>query len=221
MTPIRTLLIEDSHDYRHVIQFAFQDDPGITFAGVFGTAEQAIRSLQNDSGSLVPDLILLDLSLPGMAGLEALPLLAALAPEARILVLTQSERADDVLTAVRLGASGYLLKSLSFQDLRQGIHTVMEGGASVDPHMARFLLEAFRPQSTTSEQSTPLSEREHEILVLISEGFLRKEIACRLDISPKTVANHIAHIFEKLNVPNSPAAIHKAHRLGLLEKPRR
>ncbi|MGJ8723910.1 MAG: response regulator [Roseibacillus sp.] len=214
----KLVLVEDSDEYRHVIQFAFRDDPAIDLVGMFGTAEQALRSLENKAACAVPDVILLDLNLPGISGLEALPELARLTPESKILILTQSENEADVLNAIRLGAAGYLLKSSSIQELRTGIESVARGGASVDPRMALFLLNTFREEQAHGD--SVLSDREREILSLISQGLARKEIAEQLNISHKTVANHIAHIFEKLNVPNSPAAINKAHQMGLLRNDR-
>lgn len=213
---IKLMLVEDSHEYRHVIEFTFRDDPVIELVGMFGTAEQALRSLENESAGRLPDVILLDLNLPGISGLKALPELARLTPESKILVLTQSENKADVLGTVKLGAAGYLLKSSSIQELRSGIESVVSGGASLDPRIAQYLLSNLRQDHAGSEGGSILSEREMEILSLISQGLARKEVAEQLDISHKTVANHIAHIFEKLNVPNSPAAIDRAHRLGLL-----
>lgn len=213
---ITLMLVEDSAEYRHVIQFAFKDDPNMELVGVFGTAEQAMRSLQNESTRIVPDIVLLDLNLPGISGLEALPDIARLAPGSKILVLTQSETEADVIGAIRLGAAGYLLKSSSVQELRSGIQIVADGGASVDPKMAMYLLDAVRDGALATNSDPAISKREMEILSLIGQGLARKEIAERLDISHKTVANHIAHIFEKLDVPNSPAAINKAHEIGLL-----
>lgn len=213
---IKLMLVEDSHEYRHVIQFAFQDDPTMDLVGVFGTAELALRSLENEATRTVPDVMLLDLNLPGISGIEALPDLVRLSPESKVLVLTQSESEADVLAAIKQGAAGYLLKSSSIQELRAGIEAIVKGGASVDPRMARYILNTFRKVPAESGEGSTLSEREMEILSLIGQGLARKEIAERLEISHKTVANHIAHIFDKLNVPNSPAAISKAHRMGLL-----
>ncbi|MDP4623910.1 MAG: response regulator transcription factor [Akkermansiaceae bacterium] len=213
---IKVMLVEDSHEYRHVIQFALQDDPTMELVGIFGTAELAIRSLQNEATRTFPDVVLLDLKLPGISGIEALPSLASLTPRSKILILTQSESEADVLAAIRLGAAGYMLKSSSIQDLKSGIQAVTKGGASVDPKMALYILNTVRNESAVLNDDSLVTEREAEILRLISQGLTRKEIAVELHISPKTVANHIAHIFEKLNVPNSPAAINKAHEMGLL-----
>jgi two-component system nitrate/nitrite response regulator NarL len=214
---IKLMLVEDSPEYRHVINFAFRDDPDVEITSQFGTAEQAMLSVRNSSTGIIPDVALLDLNLPGMSGIEALPSLAKLVPTLRIIILTQSESAADVLSAIRQGAAGYLLKSATIQEVKAGVQTVMEGGASVDAKMARYILDSLKGNDTKDDGYLPLSIRETEILALIGEGLARKEIGDKLEISPKTVANHIAHIFEKLNVPNAPSAISKAYRIGLFD----
>ncbi|MEP2776173.1 MAG: response regulator transcription factor [Luteolibacter sp.] len=212
---IKILLIEDNPEYRHVICFALQDDPRLELIDQFGTAEQALRSLQNAETRKVPDVILLDLHLPGMSGLEALPWLTEYVPDSHIIILTQSENEFDVLCSIKSGASGYLLKSSSAQEIKAGIQTVMEGGASMDPRMAIYLLDSFKRKKAPVKEDHSLSEREMEILTLISEGQARKEISQSLKISPKTVDNHIAHIFDKLGVANAPAAVARAYKTGI------
>jgi two-component system nitrate/nitrite response regulator NarL len=113
------------------------------------------------------------------------------------------------------GAAGYLLKSASVQEIKAGIQTVMEGGASLNSKMARYLLNTLKKSPKKDLTKTTLSERETEILSLISEGLVRKQIGVKLDISHKTVANHIAHIFKKLGVLNAPAAVSKAYKTCL------
>lgn len=209
------MLIEDNPEYRHVIDFSLQDDSEIELINQFGAAELALRSLENMATRTTPDVILLDLNLPGMSGIEAIPWLIKHAPDSQIIVLTQSENEADVLTAIESGAAGYLLKSTSIQGIKFGIKTVISGGASIDPKMALYILNSLKKNKTSVSKESPISEREIEILTLISNGLARKEISTALEISPKTVDNHIAHIFEKLNVQNAPAAVSKAHRLGL------
>lgn len=210
------MLVEDSQEYRDVIQFALEDDPRIELVNMFGTAELALRSLKNEKTRAVPDVMLLDLNLPGISGINALPEFIKLIPESKILILTQSECEADLFKSLKLGAVGYLLKSSSVQALRSGIEASISGGASIDPSMARYFLDNIREKTSDLLPDCDLSEREVEILRLVSQGLARKEIAESLSISPKTVANHIAHIFEKLKVPNAPAAITKAHQVGLL-----
>ncbi len=212
---IKILLVEDNPEYRHVIDFSLQDDPKLELINQFGTAEQALRSLQNTDIRKVPDVILLDLNLPGMSGLEAIPWFGKSVPESKIIILTQSENEADVLSSIEQGAAGYLLKSASAQEIKSGIQMVMEGGASLDPRMARYLLNNFRTKRSRLQKDGLLSEREMEILILISQGEARKEISSSLKISLKTVDNHIAHIFAKLNVVNAPAAVAKAYKTGI------
>lgn len=212
---INIMLVEDNPEYRHVINFSLEDDTILQLTSQFGTAEQALSNIQKTPSESLPDVILLDLHLPGISGIDALPEIAKMSPQSKVIVLTQSEKEADVLAAIKYGANGYLLKSASIQEIKSGIHNVMEGGASVDPKMASFILNSCKEVDESPEESSPLSEREIEILALISHGLARKEIGDKLNISHKTVANHIAHIFEKLNVPNSPAAVSKAYRSGL------
>jgi len=147
--------------------------------------------------------------------LEAMPFLRQTVPDARIVVLTQSDREADVLRAIRLGAAGYLLMSSSVKQITEGIRTVMEGGASLDPGVARFIPRTLQAKPPAREVERPLSEREMEILTLLAQGLVKKEIAGRLGIGMSTVVTHVSHIYEKLNASNAPSAIHKAHHLGL------
>jgi DNA-binding NarL/FixJ family response regulator len=212
---IRIMLVEDHPGYREVIARTLKSQSDIELISQFGTAEIALRTLQDKSRPNVPDLILLDLNLPGLSGLEALPLFIKHAPETKIIVLTQSDRKEDVLTAISRGVSGYLLKSATAQQIKDGIHTVMNGGASLDPGMAKHILDAMKTRTPVIGPNKVLTERELEVLALLGEGLLKKEIADRLDISVSTVIDHVRHIYERLSVQNAPSAVHKAHRLGL------
>ncbi len=213
---IHIMLIEDHPEYREVIELALNKEPDMEISGTFGSAEGALNRLQH--GNVRTDLILLDLNLPGMNGLDALPLLAEAAPEVKVIILTQSDKERDVLRAITLGAAGYLLKSGSRLQITAGIRLVMAGGATLDAGVARFLLKTVQtrlPQQQQSAKETLLSKREMEILSLLAEGLLQKEIAFKLDISNTTVVTHINHIYQKLHVTNAPSAINKAHLSGL------
>ncbi|NNC88566.1 MAG: response regulator transcription factor [Akkermansiaceae bacterium] len=213
--PVTVMLVEDNREYREVIRLALRRDENIELASEFGTAEIALRSLQDRSQSGAPDIILLDLRLPGMTGLEALPEFAKVLPEARIIILTQSDSEADVLRAIALGAAGYLLKSSTVAEIKDGIRTVIDGGASLDPGVAKFLLKTLQSRLPKAEAEKVLSEREVEILILLGEGLVKKEIGDRLGISYPTVDSHVRHIYEKLDVHNAPSAISAAHRLGI------
>ena len=133
----------------------------------------------------------------------------------RIIILTQSDREQDVLRAIALGASGYLLKSATLDEITESIQTVMGGGAPLDKGVARFILESLQTRLPKDEDQPQLSDRELEIIQLLAEGLVKKEIASRLHIGYSTVDTHVAHIYEKLNVSNAPSAVNRAHRLGL------
>ena len=212
---IRVMLVEDNPRYREVIAFALKDQPGMKLTGQFGTAEIALRSLQDKPRGEWPDLILLDLRLPGMDGLDALPQFLSALPGAKVMVLTQSDNEADVLRAISLGASGYLLKSSTVNQIVEGIRTVIGGGASLDAGVARFILDTLKTRLPKQDADVLLTERQMQILTLLGEGLVKKEISERLAISYATVDEHIAHIYARLGVHNAPAAVNKAHRLGL------
>ncbi len=215
-TKIHVMMVEDHPEYREIVELALGKEPDMALTSQYGTTERALLSLEDRDASPRPDVILLDLNLPGIGGLEAIPLFTAEIPEAKIIVLTQSDRKADVLKAIMLGASGYLLKSSTVKQLTEGIRTVMEGGASLDSKLAKFVLETLQTKLSRNEMEQLLTKREVEVLSLLAEGAVKKEIAERLDISLTTVVTHVAHIYEKLNAPNAPAAIAKAFQLGIL-----
>ena len=197
---------------------AMEHSPGFEMVEKFGTAEQALADLRASGLSKRVDVILLDLGLPKMQGLESIPWLQKFAPEARIIVLTQSDKKEDVIKAIRMGVAGYLLKSTSMEGIREGISEVIQGGASIDPEVAIYLLKQIRePDSKIIEEpERQLSKRELEVLDCISKGLARKEIGRKLGISENTVVSHIRHIYDKLNVPNAPSAISSAYEAGIL-----
>ena len=212
---IRVMLIEDHPEYREVLVVALEKAPDMNLTGQFGAAERALRSLQDHHKQPNPDIILLDLNLPGMNGLDAIPLLTSASPNARIIILTQSDKEAEVLKAISLGAAGYLLKSSTVGQILDGIRAVRDGGAPLDAGVARFILKTLRTNLPKGKVEEVLSARETEILTLLAEGLQKKEIADRLKISGSTVVTHVSHIYQKLNVVNAASAINKAHRLGL------
>ncbi|MEP2776807.1 MAG: response regulator transcription factor [Luteolibacter sp.] len=216
--PIHVLLVEDHPGYREVITRALKRVEDIELIEQFGTAEMALRFLQGKRPTPACDVILLDLNLPGISGIESIHWFREAAPEAKIIVLTQSERESDVLDAIQRGVAGYLLKSASIDEITGGIRTVAAGGASLDPHIARYILQTLQSTTTDATSNRELSERELEILRLLADGRVKKEIAEDLSISVTTVAYHVRHIYEKLEVMNAAAAVHKAHQSGLFTK---
>ena len=211
------MLVEDNESYRNVITRALKRNPDMEIVSQFGTAEIALRSIQDQSKANTPDLLLLDLNLPGMSGLDALPWFKRYTPEAKIIILSQSDNSADILKAISHGIAGYLLKSTTAKQIKEGIKTVMTGGASLDAEVALFMLNAMKRTSVEPESKLALTERELEILHLLSEGSEKKDIAEKLEISRNTVAFHVKQIYGKMEVPNAAAAISKAYRTGLLD----
>lgn len=212
---IRVMLVEDHPEYREIISFALGKEKDIELGNQFGTSEEALRSLQDRSLRLEPDVILLDLNLPGMSGLEAIPYFRTSIPDSKIIVLTQSDKEADILCAITQGASGYLLKSATLKQITEGIRTVNSGGASLDSAIAKFILSTLQTKLPEVEVENLLTERELETLSLLADGLLKKEIAEQLGISITTVATHVGNIYDKLNVQNAPAAVAKAFRMGI------
>ncbi len=208
---LEIMLIEDSAAYRKGIACALEECSDMELVSQFGTAEIALRELNQKS----PDIILLDLNLPGISGLESIPLIKQKAPETKIIILTQSDKEADVLQAIERGASGYLLKASSIDQLVHGIHYVRDGGATLDPNLARFILDTLQQKLSKPSSVASLSKRELEILTLIADGLAQKQIASQLKISIYTVTEHIQNIYEKLNVPNAPSAVAKAYKTGI------
>jgi DNA-binding NarL/FixJ family response regulator len=215
---ISVMLVEDHPEYREAVELALAKEPTMALTGQFGTAERALLSLKDVPPHKSPDIILLDLNLPGMNGLDALPCFSAALPQTKIIILTQSDREADVLKAITLGASGYLLKSATLKQITEGIRTVHDGGASLDANIAKFILTTLKTRLPRGDTEPMLTDREMEVLTLLAEGLVKKEIAERLSISSTTVVTHVSHIYEKLNVTNAPSAVNKAYRMGIFPR---
>jgi len=211
---IHIILVEDNPGYREVMELTLADTSGMQLDAVFGTAEAALQHLQDSDRK--PDIALLDINLPGISGTEVIPQIQELSPDTQIIMLTQSEKEVDVLRAIQSGATGYLLKSASIEEITQGIRTVADGGSSLDASVAKFIVEALHVLHPKEEMKITLTERELQVLVLLSEGFLKKQIADQLEIVTHTVAGHVKEVYRKLHVQNAPAAITKAFRSGIL-----
>ncbi|WPJ96618.1 response regulator transcription factor [Coraliomargarita algicola] len=211
------MLIEDNQEFRSVLEFSLSGESDMEIGRQCSSAEFALRVLENDSAAKAPTLILLDLNLTGMTGLEALPALKEMAPQTPIIILSQSNRETDVLTAIAKGASGYLLKSSTVDQIIDAIREVIAGGSSLDPKVASYLLKQIRAHAPDDDVNTILTTREREVLEQLAEGYVKKEISDKLGISYRTVDTHIRHIYEKLHVNNGPAAVNVAHKLGLFQ----
>lgn len=214
---INIYMIEDHPEYREIVEVAISRQDDMTLTEQFGTTERALQHLHDTPKDSMPDVILLDLNLPGMNGLEAIEELAKAASKVKIIILTQSDREEDILNAIMLGASGYLLKSSTVQQLVEGIRNVMKGGASLDARIAKYVMETLKAMLPHEEIEKMLTTRELEILQLLAKGMVKKQIAETLEIGVTTVVSHVSNIYDKLEASNAPSAIAKGYKLGILK----
>jgi DNA-binding NarL/FixJ family response regulator len=212
---LRVLLVDDHDLFRTGLRNLLEEE-GVIVAGEAGTGSEALRMVDD----LAPDVVVMDLNMPGMTGVEAIRQIASLAPLARVLVLTISDQDGDVMDAILAGACGYLLKDSSIGELMQGIRAAAIGESLISPTIASKVLQRIRASSPVPDIAeqihTQLSEREIEVLKLIANGRDNADIAGQLHISPKTVKNHISNILMKLQIENRIQAAVYAVRSGLV-----
>jgi DNA-binding NarL/FixJ family response regulator len=207
------VIIEDNELLRDSLMEAINKSGQISCRNSFGSGEAALDLIEKEE--LVPDIILLDIGLPGMNGIELIPELKKLSPSSKILIITVHDDDENVFNAICAGASGYLLKDLSADGIVNSISEVMNGGAPMNSHIAKKVLNMFRDQNVKSD-SYSLSEREKEILSLLVDGLSKKQIADKIFLSYHTVDSHIRNIYAKLEVHSRSSAISKAIREKLL-----
>lgn len=207
-------LIEDHANYRDTVAMALRARREIGTLLDFGDAESVFRRLKEVS-SAKPDVLLLDLGLPGMHGLEAIPKLKELLPKTDIVVLTVFDDKPKVFEAIASGASGYLLKSSTPDEIVKAVVQVCEGGSPLTPQIARYVLSAFSA-ARKQQPGIELSSREQEILSYLADGLIKKQVAQKLNISSHTVDYHVRKIYGKLQVNTLSGAISKAVREGLV-----
>ncbi len=184
---------------------------------VAGEAADGFEAVQK-ARELKPNVILLDLMMPRMDGIEAIPEILRVLPDAKILVLTSYSDDEKIVTAIKAGALGYILKDSSPQELLRAIHAVHRGEAPLPPSIARKLIGGFiQPQPTQIAGEEVLSRREVEVLRLIARGFSNREIARTLVVSERTVHSHVSHILLKLRLPSRTQAALYALRAGLAD----
>ena len=216
---IRVLLVDDHPLFRKGIASLLSSEPGFEVLGEASDGQEAIEKARD----LMPDVILMDISMPGVNGLEATQRIKQEIPYVRIVILTVSDEDQNLFEAIKSGAQGYLLKKIEPQTLFQTLRGVLEGEAPLSRVMATKLLAEFaRQRRAASEPRTPtatLTEREKEVLGLLATGKTNKEIAGALRIAENTVKNHLKNILEKLHLENRVQAATFALREGLLNKP--
>jgi two-component system nitrate/nitrite response regulator NarL len=218
---IKVLLVDDHHLFREGLARLLDDAPGIEYVGSATNGAEAIELTHTH----LPDVILMDVNLPGMSGLEVTRQIHASYPEIRTLMLTISEGGEDLFEALRVGARGYLLKNVSTQALLEAIRQVHSGEAPITPAMAVKLVDEFAllsasmpPKPGIHKDAETLTDRERQVLHLVARGMSNKEIGVELSISPLTVKAHLSSILDKLNLRGRVEAAAWAIRHGLMRE---
>jgi DNA-binding NarL/FixJ family response regulator len=202
---INIWLVEDNETYRGAIARALDHAPGLHCAGAFGSCEAALARLRDDHP---PEVILLDIGLPGLSGLDGIQQFKALSPATHVIILTVFEDTDKIVRAICAGASGYLLKTSPAESIARAIREVLGGGAPMTPQIARSVLGLFaRMAGPPPDQG--LSQREKDTLEFLVQGLATKEIADRLGLSIHTVDTHLRNIYRKLHVNSRAGAVGK------------
>lgn len=211
--PITLWIIEDNAAFRSNLSEILNDTDHIRCERDFSSCEETLEYLQGPVDP--PQLMLVDLSLPGMSGIEGLRHIKAGYPDVRCIVLTGSDKQKDVFDAICAGAAGYLLKNTNIEQIIHSIEDVMEGGASLDPHVASMVLNAFTKDNAPAREYD-LTDREIEVLQHLADGKSIKEISNIMDLSPHTVKFHVANTYKKLNVQSQAGAVAKGIRKGII-----
>ena len=211
MEPVRVLVVEDHPLFRKGVVALLESVPGFAVAGVATTGEEAVAQ----AAALRPDVVLMDLQLPGISGIEATRTIVGADADVRVLVLSLFEDDDSVFLALRAGARGYVLKDADEEELTGAVRAVARGEAIFSQTVAGRVLAFFAQPRETPKVFPALTDREREILALIAQGRPNPAIARELFLSPKTVANYVSAIFAKLQVADRAEAMIRAREAGL------
>ncbi len=209
---INIWLIEDNHHFRRTIQLLINNQAGMNCSKAFESCEDGLKYLAEN---IPPKIILLDINLPGMSGIDGIEKIKNISPETHIIILTVHDDNQKVFNALCSGASGYLLKDTSPQKIISAIEEVIDGGAPMSPQIAHKVLEIFS-HLKPKKSDYGLTEREKEILQLAVTGLTKQQIADKLFLSFHTVNNHLKNIYSKLHVHTRSGAISKVYSENLL-----
>ena len=218
MEPIRVLLADDHTLFRKGIRTILEQMPGIEVAGEAATGSEAVTVARD----VVPDVILMDIKMPEMSGIEATTSILQENPHIGIVLVTMFDDPESVFSSMRAGARGYVLKEAEPEELRRAVDAAYRGEVILCPKIARKVLDHFGREPARTQPGLPLREltqRELQVLQLAADGLSNKEIARELVISEKTAKNHIANIFSKLQVNDRTQAVLQALRKGLVTIP--
>jgi DNA-binding NarL/FixJ family response regulator len=206
LAPVSVWLVEDNHVFRNTVARVLSQVEGMDCSQQFSNAEDALDAML---GGDVPDVILLDVELPGQNGIEAIQKIQSVSPSTRVVMLTVFDDHEKIFKAICAGASGYLLKTSPVDRIVESIHEALSGGAPMTPRVAKSVLEMFS-KMVRPKQDYGLTAREQKILELMTQGLIKKEIADNLSLSYHTVDTHLRNIYIKLHVHNRSGAVAKA-----------
>jgi DNA-binding NarL/FixJ family response regulator len=203
--PITVSIVEDNDQLRGTLARVISRAEGFQCLGQHGSAEAALEALPGEK----PNVVLMDINLPGMNGVECVRQLRQLLPATQVVMLTVYEDTENIFNALAAGASGYLLKRTSSAELLEAVREVNQGGSPMTTHIARKVVQSFQRAPGSSQPTEDLSPREKEVLDCLAQGFLYKEIADKLGLSYETVHTYIRRIYEKLQVRTRTEAVAK------------
>jgi len=215
---VRVLIVDDHALFRRGLVQVLLGEPGIEVVGEGEDGEDGLRRAEE----LAPDVVLMDVRMPRVSGIEATRRLAAVLPTTKILMLTVSDEEDDLYEAIKAGAAGYLLKEISIEEVADAVRAVVRGQSLINPSMAAKLIVEFNNLARRAEERQQavvprLTERELEVLKLVAQGLTNRDIADHLFISENTVKNHVRNILEKLHLHSRMEAVVFAVREKLLD----
>ncbi len=215
--PIRLLIVDDQRLMREGLRTLLELERGFEIVGEAGDGQAALEAY----AELQPDMVLMDIRMPGMDGVEATRRLHDAWPNARVIILTTFNDDAYVFEGLRAGALGYLLKDVSGQELANAVRTVASGGALIDPSVARKVVDEFARLAPPARPpdaglAEPLSERERDVLRLLAEGLSNREIGLKLSLTEGTVKNYVTNVLQKIGVRDRTQAALRGKELGLI-----
>lgn len=198
-------IVEDNPALAQSMRKVIESSPGLECVGVWSSGEEALKKID----AFHPDVVLMDIHMPGISGIEATAKLREMLPEVQVIMVTVYGDHDKIFAALEAGASGYLLKRSTPAEIREAIRDVLTGGAPMSPEIARRVVERFRKPKREHAEETSLSRRETQVLELVCDGMTNKEINDKLGISFDTVRAHLRNIYDKLHVRSRTEAAMK------------
>ena len=207
---MKVSIVEDDVLLRQNLKLLLSGETGISVVSVYGSAEEALTGVKRAH----PEILLADIGLPGMSGIELIRKLKDQMPELEIMAHTVFDDRETVFSAIKAGASGYILKGSTPRDLIDALHTLAKGGSPMSPKIARKVIREFQGEEV--DEQYLLSHRETEIVREIENGLTYKDIAAKLNISPHTVHTHIKNIYEKLHAKDRQGALVAARKKGII-----